>query len=217
MVFLAELPPVAADPESVRRLAERVLAGPEYAGAQPTWWQRGLQLLAEGLARILELLGAGDRGPLLGTVVLVAVCAAVAVMALRFLRRVEPSGRATPAAGARVGRPAAAWWDDAAEARRHGRWREALRASYRGLVAELAAAGLVEEVPGRTTGEYVAAVSDSVPDAAAAFRAATRRFEAVWYGQAAAGVADLEAFEAAAAEVRARARLRVPASTGASA
>ena len=51
-------------------------------------------------------------------------------------------------------RTAAQWRAEAAAHDAAGRWREALRCRYRALVAELAGRGLVEEIPGRTSGEY---------------------------------------------------------------
>jgi hypothetical protein len=91
-------------------------------------------------------------------------------------------GRGVSAHTARV-RPAADW---RAEAERHeqaGEWRKALRCRYRALVAELAARGLLEEVPGRTAGEYRTELGDSLPSAAPSFRGATDLFEGAWYGR----------------------------------
>jgi hypothetical protein len=51
------------------------------------------------------------------------------------------------------------------------------------LVAELAARGLVNEVPGRTTGEYRVEVNDSVPAASTAFSSVSRLFEDAWYAR----------------------------------
>ena len=98
------------------------------------------------------------------------------------------------------------------EAHRHraaGRHRDALRCRYRALVGDLARRGLIDEIPGRTTGEERAQLHDVAPDAAAAFDAAADLFDAVWYGDAPAGPAEDDAFAALDAEVLAAAR-RVP-------
>jgi hypothetical protein len=49
-------------------------------------------------------------------------------------------------------------------------------------VAALADAGIVEEVPGRTAGEYRQEVGSAVPEARADFDGASEVFERVWYG-----------------------------------
>jgi hypothetical protein len=58
-----------------------------------------------------------------------------------------------------------------------------VRCRYRALVAELAARGLVDEVPGRTAGEYRGEVRRNLPDAAGDFAGATELFELAWYGR----------------------------------
>ncbi len=186
----------------MRRVTAEVLGRPEFADARPAWWERLLGLLAEGFARVIELVGGGNRGSIVGTVVLVGVCAVLGFAAVRFIRKVGRDARSVPRSVARERRSPAQWWDDAGAAERQGRFREALRCGYRGLLAELAAAGLVEEVAGRTTGEYAAEVAEHVPSAGSAFAGATRRFEAVWYGQARAGAEDVAAFARQVADVR---------------
>jgi hypothetical protein len=62
-----------------------------------------------------------------------------------------------------------------------------VRCRYRALVAELAARGLVDEVPGRTAGEYRGEVRRNLPDAAADFAGATELFELAWYGRGETG------------------------------
>jgi Domain of unknown function (DUF4129) len=74
-----------------------------------------------------------------------------------------------------------------------GRSREALRCWYRALVAELAVRGVIEEVPGRTSGDYERLVRRQVPDVSVEFSAGTALFERSWYGRQAI---DQEAFRA---------------------
>jgi hypothetical protein len=63
-----------------------------------------------------------------------------------------------------------------------GDYREALRCRYRALIAELADRRLIDQVPGRTSGDYERAVRALVPEAAEQFSSATRLFERCWYG-----------------------------------
>jgi hypothetical protein len=54
-------------------------------------------------------------------------------------------------------------------------------------VADLALRGVVDEVPGRTAGEYRREVDQALPDAAGDFAGATELFEVAWYGRADTG------------------------------
>lgn len=86
-----------------------------------------------------------------------------------------------------------------AEADRHrgaGRYRDALRCRYRALVGDLARRGLIDEIPGRTTGEERAQLHDVAPVAAPVFDRAADVFDAVWYGDEPAAAADDDAFVA---------------------
>jgi hypothetical protein len=98
-------------------------------------------------------------------------------------------------------RPAAEWRAEAEAHETAGRWRPALRCRYRALVADLASRGLVEEVPGRTTGEYRRQVDAAVPDVAPAFDGATLLFEGAWYGGRDTGADDAARFRALEARV----------------
>jgi hypothetical protein len=162
------------------------------------------------LERLFELLGqvgGTPGGSLLATVLLLAALAAVIVLAVRFGRRTDRGARAARP-DADVGRGAPAWEQDADAHERAGRWRDALRCRYRAVVADLAGAGVIEEVPGRTAGEYLAAVGDALPEATQDFAGMTRAFEAVWYGQAEAGAEDVARVAGAGDAVRRAAGLR---------
>jgi hypothetical protein len=93
-----------------------------------------------------------------------------------------------------VGRPPTDWQAEALAHESAGEWREALRCRYRAMVAALAARGLIDEVPGRTSGEYRAVVTRSVPGAAPDFSGATELFERAWYGGKPTGPEDSARF-----------------------
>jgi hypothetical protein len=193
-VLLADLagrlPPPAHGADDVRRLARTVLSRPEFAGPPPSLPARARDWI---VARVAELLGAlfGGTGPSrAGWVAL----AAVAVGALVVVRRLRRGLTADPAvAAATDGRPkdAAAWRAEAAAHEAAGAWREALRCRYRALVAELAARGVVDDAPGRTTGEERSAVVRAVPGAAGAFGEIADLFDGAWYGHEPVGPAEL--------------------------
>lgn len=169
----------------------------------------------EAIGRFLDLISGSGSGSLIGTVVVLVFVAVLALLVFRFARTVRRDPGSGLEVSGPVGRTAREWVADADAALAAGDFREALRCRYRALLADLAAAGLVEEVPGRTTGEYVAAVRDDIPPALEPFRTATRAFEAAWYGPDPTGPADLEGFLVSAREVLARADVRGFAAAGA--
>jgi hypothetical protein len=93
------------------------------------------------------------------------------------------------------------WRAEADGHRRAGRHRDALRCRYRALVGDLARLGLVDEIPGRTTGEERRQLRSVLPSAAAAFDTAADLFDGAWYGHALVEAADDDRFRALEAEV----------------
>ena len=79
-----------------------------------------------------------------------------------------------------------------------------MRCRYRALVARLAAGGAVDEIPGRTAGEYRLELRRTRPDAAPAFTEATDLFERAWYGHADVTGGDDERFRSLADDVAGR-------------
>lgn len=198
---MADLPPPTVDPERVRQTVEEVLSRPEYAPLEPSLLERLQQWLVEQLGRVIDAVG-GSAGGVIAWVVVLLGLAIVAAVAARVVRGLRPDRDVGDEAMGMTGRRAADWAADAAGHEEAGRWRDALRCRYRQLVAELAAAGLVEEAPGRTTGEYLAQIRDRLPEANANATAVTRAFEATWYGNAPVTEAEVAAFRQATDEVR---------------
>ena len=97
------------------------------------------------------------------------------------------------------------WRAEADEHRRAGRYRDALRCRYRALVGDLARAGVIDEIPGRTTGEERAQMGATVA-AAAPFRRAADLFDDAWFGDAVVVDADMQAIEVLEHEVIAASR-----------
>lgn len=202
---MADLPTPAAGADEVRRIADAVLARQEFAEAQPTLWQRFLRLVGDFFTRVVEAVGGDGRGSVIGTAVVVALALLAVVVVIRYTRTLRRDPHLDLAVGGDVGRSSGDWLREAGEHEQSGQWRQAVRCRYRALLAELAAAGLVEEVAGRTAGEYLAAVTADVPAAAPAFTEATRRFEAAWYGATPVHDDDVEQFRGAAARTLAEA------------
>ncbi|MEX2659849.1 MAG: DUF4129 domain-containing protein [Acidimicrobiales bacterium] len=196
-----ELPVPEAGAEEVRGIADEVLADPAFHRPGPGLLVRARDWLFEQVAEAIDrLFAAAGDGPL-GWVIVAALGVAAAVLIVRVTRGMqrEPGSIAGAPTGPR--RPPTDWLADAARFEAAGEWRSGLRCRYRALVASLAASGLVNEVPGRTAGEYRLAVARAVPDVGRAFDGATSLFEVAWYGQRDIGPEEARRFEDLSAEV----------------
>jgi hypothetical protein len=109
--------------------------------------------------------------------------------------------RARPAERPDATLTAPQWLDAAERAEAAGDWREGLRCRHRALVARLVEEGVVDDVAGRTTGEYRREVGRALPGAAGEFAGATELFERAWYGAAATGPEERARFGALAEQV----------------
>lgn len=200
------LPEPRIDAGHVEEVTRRVLEQPRFRGPAPSLGQRlraqVLEFLADTLGRFLT---SGASGVLAWLVVAVAVVAILALV-VHYARRIttDPSVAVTDTAPPR--RSGAQWRDEAERHAAAGRWRDALRCRYRALLADLAERGLVEEVAGRTAGEYAAEVRGTAPAAAGDFAAATELFEQVWYGGAPVGSDEGERLDALTGRVLAGVR-----------
>jgi hypothetical protein len=93
------------------------------------------------------------------------------------------------------------WRAEADEHRQAGRWRDSLRCRYRALVGDLARRGLIDEIPGRTSGEervQLTAVASAAHDP---FSAAADLFDDAWFGDREVGQGDDDEFRRYEAEV----------------
>jgi len=171
---------------AIRQAARNILAQPQFRQPPESVIERFQHWLDQQVDRALNDALSGHLG-VIGAMVLVVV---VALLVWVIVRAVKGTSRDPSAAGFVVTtslRAAADWLAEAATCEANGDWRGALRCRYRALIAELARRGLVDEVPGRTSGEYRREVARSLPLVADAFGDATDLFEVVAYGDAPAG------------------------------
>lgn len=185
-----DLPAPTETADAARRRAAEILSRPELRPPPRTLLQRLFELIGDILGRVL---GAGGGNVVVAWAIVVVVgllAAGLAWLAVRALQR-DPVAGGGVGVAEDVGRPAAAWRAEARHHEENGAWRDALRCHWRALVADLASRGLVEEVPGRTTGDYRLSVDRSVPGGARAFSDATGLFELAWYGAEEVGEADV--------------------------
>lgn len=215
LVGWAELPVPEHSAEEARRQAEEVLSRPDYEWDEPSDdpLQGILSWIDEQVSKVLAGVGMGDLPPWVAwtalAILVVAVVALVVVLVRRRGAGRRAGGRPTAAGGDAVviePEPATGWGAEARRAAAEGRWRDAVRCTYRALVVDLAAAGALGDRAERTSGELATDLARSRPPAAEAFADATALFEATWYGGARAGPDDLQRLDALAGQVRDRAR-----------
>jgi Domain of unknown function (DUF4129) len=178
------------DPQQVREVVHEVLSRPEFRPPPRSLIERVFDWVLEGIGRLLAALGGSGAGGIVGLVLLALVLGGVGVLAARFSRGLTPSPEVAAAVPGGRRRSAAEWRAEAEAQERAGAWREAVRSRYRALVADLASRGLVEEVPGRTAGEYRREVGRALPAAATDFAGATELFEVAWYGRSPTGAGE---------------------------
>jgi hypothetical protein len=176
----------ARDPASIRGAAHAILSEPQFRTPGQSPIDRARHWVGREVSRAIDSALTGHLG-LVGGAVLVLIVALIAWLVVRGIRDARGAGTVRGPAVAAIRRPPADWLAEAASCEARGEWRASLRARYRALVAELARRGLVDEIPGRTTGEYRAEVAANLPGAAGAFGGATELFELAVYGHGDAG------------------------------
>jgi len=171
----------ARDPASIRRVAHDILSRPEFQPPPQSLLDRLRHWVGHQISRAIDAALSGNL-TVIGSVLLIAIAVLVVYLVVRATRGVhrDPTLRGVVVGGR--SRPPADWLAEAADCERRGDWRGALRARYRATVAELARRGLLDEVPGRTTGEYREEVAGSLPGSSGDFTGATDLFERAVYG-----------------------------------
>jgi hypothetical protein len=199
--LLADLPAPSRDPGQIHRAVDEVLARREFRPATRPLLDRIWSWIAARIGELLATLTATTAGSIIGLAIFALILLVLGLLAARFLRTMSRSPEVA-AAVADVPRRSAAEWRAEAEAHEAaGEWRQAVRCRYRALVAELASSGLVEDVPGRTSGEYRGEVSRNLPPASEAFAGATEVFDRAWYGQRPTGQGEAARFRELAGRV----------------
>jgi hypothetical protein len=110
------LTPSHVEPARIRQVLEEVLRRPDHEAAQPGPLQRALVWVLDAISRLIELLGQGDRGAIVGTVLLIVTVGATVLIIAFLLRRIRRDrGADSPHAGI-AGRTAQDWRDRAHQA-----------------------------------------------------------------------------------------------------
>lgn len=202
-----------ADADDARRIAEQVLSAPEYQEPARPWWQKALEKLDELLSRFLTSLGGAGGGSIVAWVILLVAVVAATVVVVLAVRSIRRSGRRRPMEDEELPDPrrrrreaSVDWTAQAEELEAEGRWRDGLRARYRGLVGDLSRARVVDPAVSRTTGEHRREVGQSVPEVAPEFGDAAELFDRAWYGNLPTGSEEAERFRELARRVEERTR-----------
>jgi hypothetical protein len=171
---------------AIQRAAHDILARPEFRPPSVSPIDQVRHWIGQQIQNALSAALSGSFS-VLGAVILVAIIGLLAWLVIRLWRgtRSDPAVRFAVVADRR--RPPADWLAEAAECERRGDFRGSLRARYRALVSELARRGLVDDIPGRTSGEHRREVREALPATMEDFGGATDLFELAVYGDGPAG------------------------------
>lgn len=186
-----ETPPT---PDQARTEADRILARPEYAEAQPNPIQRVIDWLFEQASELLGgIIGSSNPGSFfIGWIVLAAAVVAIGyvlwkVMPRSRLSRPDDEIRVERSRSVRTRR--SEWLERAAAAEADGRFRESVHARYKATVAGLLERNELPDIDGNTGAEHLQSF-DAADDRRRALADATGTWEDVWFGGAEASPDD---------------------------
>ena len=186
-------------PEEVRQRAQEILQRAEFERQESL-----LERIAGWIGDLFERItfGVGGGPGFLGNLISLAILAGITVVLVLLVRSLLGRRRLPKPAvdedaltiELEEGRDATDWRNDAERFEATGQWREAMRARYRELVRTLIDDRILDDLPGRTTGEYRTEFVRARPANAGAFAELTELFEAVWYGGVETDAADNQRF-----------------------
>jgi hypothetical protein len=168
---------------------------------------RALRWIAERLGGAVSDLLSGGWGSAFAWLVVLVCLGLVVTLVVVVVRGTPTRPERHTAAPVRieVRRGSQDWTAEAERLEAQGEWKAAMRCRYRALTSELVAEQLVQDLPGRTSGEYRDDLSTTLPDARDDFGAASELFERAWYGDRPTGADERDRFRQHATEVRTRA------------
>lgn len=173
------------DPGEARREARDILSGAEYSPPEQSPVERAVDWLFDRLGDAIATLTGGGPGSVIGWAIVFLLGAGAIWLLVRALA--VPSVPARDRAdGLRYGtethRDATVWEAEAERLVTAGDLRGALRCRHQALVARLVTRAGVDDVPGRTAGEYRDLLAGRISHEAGTASRVTERFEAAWYG-----------------------------------
>jgi hypothetical protein len=181
--------PVLPDAGEARRWAVEELAKAEYRNAEPSW----LDLLWRSfLDWLLTLDGpSGEAGPVPGPLIGIVIAVIIAAAVILARPRLNPKTRHRTEVFEPDSELTAADYRKRAEtSAAAGKWGDAVVERFRALVRSAEDRTVLDPQPGRTADEVVLALSVPFPAEAARLNQAAGIFDAVRYGNWAAGSDD---------------------------
>lgn len=198
-------------PGEVRDKAHEILSRSEFSRHESIL-QRILNWIGDLFSHIT--FGAGSGSGFVGNLIGLALVAGALYLLVRLAlalsrrtRKPKTDADSELTIELEAGRAAADWRAEAERFEAAGQWREAMRARYRELVRSLIEEGVLDDVPGRTTGEFRSEFATARPTRAPAFGALTDLFESVWYGGRDTDASDNQRFRTLAEQSLDRARV----------
>ncbi len=197
-ILLQRIPAPQHDPDDVDRTIDRILARQEFLPPERTWLRRQWDRLVDWLRSLLESSNdapapdlptepaqGGGAGSLVAILLLALVVALAVWVIVRIVRDRTPraDGGDDDSISIEIDeyRTAADWRSRAARLEGAGQSKEAVRAWLRWGIATLVDREVLEDVPGRTTGEYRRFVAERHPHLQSRFDRATMLFDEIWY------------------------------------
>jgi Domain of unknown function (DUF4129) len=201
----APLPVPRQDPDTSRAKAQAILSQRQFQHPA-SLMTRALRWLGEHLGRAVSDLLSGGWGSAFAWLVVLVCLGVVVVLVVLVVRGTPARPERADESPVRieVRRGSQDWTAEAERLEADGDWKAAMRCRYRALTSELVADQLVQDLPGRTSGEYRNDLSATLPDARDDFGAASELFERAWYGDRPTGADESVRFRHHANEVRTR-------------
>jgi hypothetical protein len=178
----SQLDDSVVDPQRARELADEILGRSDLAEPPRTPFQIAVDWLGDRFSDVIDTVF-NVAGGAAGVVVLAALVAVVLFAIFRARRTLERDAQVTFDTES-SGKTSPEEWDAAAErAAAAGRYDDAIRCRLRSVLAALDRSGVLDELDGRTSGEYRSAAKQVLPlEAAGAFDELANAFDGVWYG-----------------------------------
>ncbi len=171
------------DADEARELLKQELADPRYDAAEPTFFDRAAQAVAEFIGRLFSSTGDGDGGAVLAIVALVVFFGLLIAAILVWGRpRVTIRSRRPGALfGEDDGRTAEQLRADAESAAAQGDWEAAIALRVRAIARALQERTIVELEPGATVHRFARQAAVAFPAATADLDVAADAFDDVRY------------------------------------
>lgn len=187
------------DPQEARETARDILSGAEYSEPEESLISRAVGWVLDRLGDAIATLTGGGPGSVIGWLIVAALVGGAVWLLVRSLQVPGAGPWAKDEAlhfGTATHRDPDAWRYEADRLAAEGDHRGALRCRYQALVARLITDGVVDDVPGRTSGEYRILLGQHLPQHTAEVDRLSALFESVWYGGQEIDAATFAAFAA---------------------